>query len=112
MRATMPNVTTPGPDCHTIVKTGGTLRRAERRSCQLLQKVSFSDIWPSPARSHVLRAEVCTRDAEKWPRGLIKPGAPSRLLNPKAPGELTTKHRVIISCILKLHRDRPLSLSP
>src|SRR5436190_7383493 len=48
MRPAIPKLTTPGPDCHTILSTGGTFRRAERRSCQLLQKFSFCDIWPSP----------------------------------------------------------------
>src|SRR6185312_16668410 len=69
MRATMPNVTTPGPDCHTIFKTGGTLRRAERRSCQLLQKLSFSDIWPSPGSVYVLRISLhqrCRKAAQRF----------------------------------------------
>src|SRR5579864_823775 len=48
MRAVIPNATTPGPDCQTIFRIGGTLRSAERRSCQLLQNFSFCAIWPSP----------------------------------------------------------------
>src|SRR5450631_4121609 len=40
-REIRPNVTTPGPDSHTIFSTGGTFRSAARRSCHPLQKVSL-----------------------------------------------------------------------
>src|ERR1043165_6810495 len=52
--ATMPNATTPGPDCQTIFRMGGTLRSAERRSCQLLQKFLPFDIWPSPGLDRLI----------------------------------------------------------
>src|SRR5438445_3150359 len=71
-RATIPNITTPGPDFHTIFRTGGTLRRAERRSCQLLQKFSFCDIWPSPGPFDFKAALVRTRDAENQCKGLTE----------------------------------------
>ena len=45
-RKTTPKATTVGPDCQTIRRTGGTLRNAERRSRQLLQKLSRSAICP------------------------------------------------------------------
>src|SRR5689334_16137605 len=43
-RKTSPMVTTSGPDRHTILRTGGTCRRADRRSCHPLQKFSCSGI--------------------------------------------------------------------
>src|SRR5438874_7183675 len=58
MRATIPNATTPGPESHTILRTGGTLRRAERRSRQLLQKFSFCDIWPESWSGTVVAADA------------------------------------------------------
>src|SRR3954451_15026449 len=46
--AITPNATTPGPDCHTIFRIGGTLRSADRRSRQLLKRFLLCDIRPSP----------------------------------------------------------------
>ena len=46
-RATSPKITTPGPDCHTIFRTGGVLRSAVRRSCQLLKKLCCSAMHES-----------------------------------------------------------------
>src|SRR5579871_5967890 len=43
-RAMTPNRTTPRPDSQTIFRTGGTLRRAESRSCQLLRKLRRSEV--------------------------------------------------------------------
>ena len=37
-RETSPNTTTAGPESHTILRTAGTLRRAERRSRHPVQK--------------------------------------------------------------------------
>src|SRR5215469_2557549 len=57
-RAEIPKATTPGPDSHTIFRMGGTLRSAERRSCQLLQKFSLCDICPRsrPKLRHKVRS--------------------------------------------------------
>src|SRR3954452_5084960 len=43
-RRTRPMVTTSGPERQTILRTGGTCRRADRRSCHPLQKFSCSGI--------------------------------------------------------------------
>src|SRR5579862_2244777 len=43
-RSRSPMVTTSGPDCQTIFRTGGTCLRADKRSCHPLQKFSCSVI--------------------------------------------------------------------
>src|SRR5579859_1039312 len=103
MRATMPKVTTPGPDRHTIFKTGGTLRRAESRSCQLLQKVSFSDIWPSPGSvSRAARAGLhqrCPKAAQRFDKALT-PRPCTQTQKPAADANADLG-KVIISCARK-----------
>ena len=79
--APIPNETTPGPERQTILRIGGTFLSALRRSCQLLQKFSLSDIWPSPARKPIASTYVArektplpvvpTRDAENRGKGFI-----------------------------------------
>src|ERR1019366_211496 len=44
-RKTNPRDTTSGPDCQTILRTGGTLRSAARRSRHPPQKLSRSAIF-------------------------------------------------------------------
>src|SRR5580704_828523 len=41
-RATSPKITTVGPESQTILRTAGTLRRAEMRSCHPCQVFLFS----------------------------------------------------------------------
>jgi hypothetical protein len=47
-------VTTSGPERQTILRTGGTCRRADRRSCHPLQKFSCSGIVVIRFEAHAL----------------------------------------------------------
>jgi len=72
IRATIPKVTTPGPESHTIFRIGGTLRRAERRSRQLLQTFSFCDIrpesWPDTVRADATASTKMPKPGARFDR--------------------------------------------
>src|SRR5947199_4150814 len=72
IRATTPKVTTPGPESHTIFRIGGTLRRAERRSRQLLQTFSFCDIrpesWPDTVRADAMASTKMPKPGARFDR--------------------------------------------
>src|SRR3989442_3603648 len=62
-RKIRPNATTAGPDCHTILRTGGTLRSADTRSCHPLRKVDSSAMigtWNPGVLLEVFTKEVAS----------------------------------------------------